>query len=177
MLRDVQGPLAPTLHQFRTANLPVGIDQLLMLVDTKEQAAGDASLHSTERDAIERLDTVGAGIVANAGLRAEGRTRRPLFLSFSRERPHGLHARCFSKLRAQTKAASCLGVHPLVRHGVVGDVLMPAHKSNPTRRRVKSSGCLGKDRLMPTRIEGHTHRSFDGIAHKYSIVGERQGPR
>ena len=175
MLGDVQEPLAAPLDEFRPTDLPVGINQHLMLIVTGHQTAGDAPVQRTERDTVQREDAVRAGVIADAGLRTERGAVRALLRPFRRQRLHGLHARRFGKLRAQTKAAPGFGVHTLVCHGVVGDVFMPADKGNPARCRIKSGGRFRKDHLMPARIEGHTHRSFESVAHNYSLAGIWQG--
>ena len=72
MLGDVQEPLAAPLDEFSLTDLPVGINQHLMLIVTGHQTAGDAPVQRTERDTVQREDAVRALATFNAQIRLKG---------------------------------------------------------------------------------------------------------
>jgi hypothetical protein len=195
-LRDMQEvhPLAP--HQFRPSDSPVRVNQHLMLAAPRQQSARNTPGERRERDLIQGQQTVGAGIVADAGAGAELRTTRgfrrreqllalrlaaavdlaPFCQPIAFLRPdrldglHRLRTGTDRQLREQAEAQAGLTIHAVMGSVGVGDALVPADGRNPGGGFIKATLRLSQDGLVSRGIQLNADGSREHFVHKNVVT-------
>lgn len=195
-LRDMQEvhPLAP--HQFGPSDSPVRVNQHLMLAAPRQQPARNTPGERRERDLIQGQQTVGAGIVADAGAGAELRTTRgfrrreqllalrlaaavdlaPFCQPIAFLRPdrldglHRLRTGTDRQLREQAEAQAGLTIHAVMGSVGVGDALVPADGPNPGGGFIKATLRLSQDGLVSRGIQLNADGSREHFVHKNIVT-------
>src|SRR5215813_7445264 len=172
---------APSPDQISAANGPGGVDQPVKLTRSEQQATDHPAVQRVERDAIQAHQARGARIIADAATRAQLGTGHWLTVGgLDRlERLNRLGPGADGKLRAQAKAFAGLAIHPMVSGGGIGDALVPAHPSNPGRRRVEGALCRGQQQFVALNIQLAADGAGESCAHRdtccHSLVETERG--
>lgn len=195
-LSDMQeiGSSAP--DQFRATDLPIGVNQHLMLAQARKQTHYDAPIDGVERDAVEGKQAVRPRIVAETGawpkLRPTGGFGRRhgflalVFSSCMRFAPpsqllgflrshsfDGFHRLCTGadrQLRTQLETGAGLPVDAVMGGIGIGDAFLPTHGRNPGRGLVETVLRLLQCRLMTRDIQFHADGSGERFIHKKMVV-------
>lgn len=170
VLSDVQVVSSLSPDQISTANLPLWVNQHVMLSFPQDHATGETALQSEQRYSIKRFQTEGTIIITDTPTRPKLWTGLTFLLSCGLDGFNSLGTRTNCQLRQETEASAGLSIDTMVSGVGISDLFLPTHYSNPGCRFVKALLCLLQDGLMTIYVQFDTDSSYDVILHKNSIA-------
>lgn len=173
MLSHIQGVRATSPYEISAPDLPGLVNQHIMLTFAQDQAANHPSLNGIEGNTIKTQKAIGTSIIADRASWPELRAGFTFLALGGFDSLKSLRTSTYSELSAQFEMSTSLPIDTMVSRVRVGDMLMPAKRSNPRSCFVKTLLRLSQSGFMFTYIQFDTDSPYEHILHKKSIAEPR----